>query len=123
MKNIFFVPVFIFLLTAFKIDAQEVIFNKTIDSVEIKAFRNEFEQVWILLKNGIKEDTIWQNDYGRIHIQRIEDIQFFKDKFAMIYYGFSIVVVLFLEWDGMTWIMELVPTLFNFLLNTVLALF
>jgi hypothetical protein len=102
MKNLL---LFFLLIVSSIISAQtkHIIFQKTTDSVEINAFRNEFEQVWVLLKNGIKEDTIWQNDFGRVYIQKIEDIQLFKDKFAMVYYGYNIVVVIFLEWDGIKW--------------------
>jgi hypothetical protein len=105
MKKILLLSLMLLVFSSLNINAQtqQIIFHKITDSEEITVIKNEKEQVWVLLKKGVKEDTIWQNDFGRMHVQKIEDIQFFKDKFAMIYYGFNIVVVLFLEWDGMTW--------------------
>jgi DNA-binding ferritin-like protein (Dps family) len=90
MKNIFFLFIISFVFLAQRIEAQKLIFHKTIDSVEVKAFKDRIGKgghVYILSVSAKgKIDTLWDN-HRQTYVYRIVDIKLYKNKFAMIYYG------------------------------------
>jgi DNA-binding ferritin-like protein (Dps family) len=89
MKNKFLLLIFTFIFGYYS-NAQKVIFHKTIDSLEVKAFKDRIGKdghVYILSVSAKgKIDTLWDN-HRQTYVYRIVDIKLYKNKFAMIYYG------------------------------------